>query len=443
MAAAYPARGRAPGAGLDRFRPGDGLSLRRAGLWRSGGAKVRSPGVRLLSWGQHYPASDIPAQARKLYMRNIFRIIADVKAVPVPIMPAVDGKGMALDQSLSVLRAVSPIHIEYLRNMGVGASLSIYHHRQDGKLWGLMACHHYAVRACPAFAYRTAAELFGQMFSLMLESRERRESAEYENRARAAADRLMATVAQDSKLSEKRAVDRRDDLRHHSGRGRGRLPGWQRYPASGPAPDQAQFGEIVKALNRVSAGQVFATDSIQTLVPDATGYADRAAGLIAIPLSRSPRDYVMLFRSEQLRCAAARQSEKPVERGPAWRPSDAAQELRTLVGTGEGAARCRLRHPSIASPRASAAACWRCWCACRRRPARSARAPMSARNCLIAELNHRVRNISALDPGAGVAVAVGQRASRSVSSPRRWMTVSARWPAPMIRSPPTAGDRRA
>ena len=112
--------------------------------------------------------------------------------------PALDAKGEALDLSLSVLRAVSPIHIEYLKNMGVAASLSISI-IADGKLWGLFACHHYSPRL-PSFAYRTAAELFGQMFSLMLESRERREAADYETRARAATDRLMATVAQDGQL---------------------------------------------------------------------------------------------------------------------------------------------------------------------------------------------------------------------------------------------------
>ena len=148
--------------------------------------------------GLHYPASDIPPQARKLYLRNIFRVIADVNGVPVPVSPALDARGEVLDLSLSVLRAVSPIHIEYLKNMGVGASLSISI-IADGKLWGLFACHHYSPRL-PGFAYRTAAELFGQMFSLMLESRERRESSDYETRARTAIDRMMATMAQDVSL---------------------------------------------------------------------------------------------------------------------------------------------------------------------------------------------------------------------------------------------------
>ena len=248
--------------------------------------------------GLHYPASDIPAQARKLYLRNIFRVIADVNAVPVPIVPILDAKGQALDQSLSVLRAVSPIHIEYLKNMEVGASLSISI-IVEGRLWGLFACHHYSPRL-PSFAYRTAAELFGQMFSLMLESRERRDAAEYETRARAVADRLMATVAQDDDLLNNASWigDMVFDTIPADGVG---VFLSDAISLTGLTPGREEFARIVTALNQVSAGEIFSTSSIQALVPEAAGYADRAAGLLAIPLSRSPRDYVVLFRSEQLR----------------------------------------------------------------------------------------------------------------------------------------------
>jgi light-regulated signal transduction histidine kinase (bacteriophytochrome)/CheY-like chemotaxis protein len=264
--------------------------------------------------GLHYPASDIPAQARKLYMRNIFRVIADIDAAPVPIEPALDSRGQALDLSLSVTRAVSPIHIEYLKNMGVQASLSISI-IADGKLWGLFACHHYSPRL-PSFAYRTAAELFGQMFSLMLESRERREASDYEARARAVADRLMATVAQDSDLlnNAQWIGDMVFDTIPADGVGvflNGTVS------LSGLAPDRDQFAEVVRALNRHAAGEIFATSSIGSLMPDAAAYADRAAGLIAIPLSRAPRDYVVLFRSEQLRSVRwAGNPEKAVGLGP-------------------------------------------------------------------------------------------------------------------------------
>lgn len=264
--------------------------------------------------GLHYPASDIPAQARRLYMRNIFRVIADVDAAPVPITPVLDAKRQVLDQSLSVLRAVSPIHIEYLKNMGVRASLSISI-LVDGKLWGLFACHHYSPRL-PSFAYRTAAELFGQMFSLMLESRERREAADYEARARAVADRMMATVAQDGDLlnNAQWIGDMVFDTIPADGVGV-YLDG--AVSLAGLTPDRAQFAGIVRMLNKEAGGQVFASPSIQTLLPEARDYADRAAGMIAIPLSRAPRDYVVLFRSEQLRAVRwAGNPEKAVELGP-------------------------------------------------------------------------------------------------------------------------------
>ena len=91
--------------------------------------------------GLRYPASDIPKQARALYERNYLRIIADVDSDPVAIEPVLLPEGAPLDLSMSTLRSVSPIHIEYLRNMRVKTSMSISI-LQDSKLWGLIACHH-------------------------------------------------------------------------------------------------------------------------------------------------------------------------------------------------------------------------------------------------------------------------------------------------------------
>jgi light-regulated signal transduction histidine kinase (bacteriophytochrome) len=264
--------------------------------------------------GLNYPASDIPAQARTLYMRNVFRVIADVASEPVPIVPALDPRGRPLDLSISVLRAVSPIHIEYLTNMGVGASLSISI-VVDGRLWGLFACHHYSPRL-PGVAHRGAAELFGQMFSMMLESRERRELAEYETRARSVADRLMAAVAQDAAVLTDSVWlgEMISDTIPCDGVGV-YLDG--ALSLSGLTPDRAQFETVVTTLNQIAASAVFATESIATFLPEAAAYAERAAGLIAIPLSRSPRDYVVLFRSERLRAVRwAGNPDKPLEAGP-------------------------------------------------------------------------------------------------------------------------------
>ncbi|MDY6946275.1 MAG: GAF domain-containing protein, partial [Pseudomonadota bacterium] len=139
--------------------------------------------------GLHYPASDIPRQARILYERNWLRIIPDIDAIPVAVQPGRDSSGKPLDLSQSVLRSVSPIHIEYLRNMGVRASMSVSILR-EGRLWGLFACHHYGPLHV-SFERRTAAELFGQMFSLLMENREREAESDYENRARELHDQLV------------------------------------------------------------------------------------------------------------------------------------------------------------------------------------------------------------------------------------------------------------
>jgi two-component system, chemotaxis family, sensor kinase Cph1 len=118
--------------------------------------------------GLHYPSTDIPAQARALYEKNWIRLISDVSYTPTPLVPAVDpDTGVPLDLTYATLRSVSPIHIEYLQNMGVHASMSISLLRK-GRLWGLIACHHYAGPHLPPFGTRAAAEFLGSTLSLRL-----------------------------------------------------------------------------------------------------------------------------------------------------------------------------------------------------------------------------------------------------------------------------------
>ena len=261
-----------------------------------------------------YPASDIPQQARKLYVRTPFRIIADVNAEPVPVLPRLDESGAPIDLSLSVLRSVSPIHIEYLKNMGVGASLSISI-IVEGQLWGLFACHHYAAR-CPSFERRSIAELFGQMFALKLESRERKELAAYELAARAASDRLLAAVAGDSTLldnPEWLGTMMRETVPCDG------IAIWLdgQISFSGMTPPAAAFSAITRRLNAMAAGRIFSTDRLADTLPAAAGYDDVAAGMLAIPISRRPRDYVLLFRQEKIRTVKwAGDPHKPAQLGP-------------------------------------------------------------------------------------------------------------------------------
>ncbi|MDG5750358.1 HWE histidine kinase domain-containing protein [Qipengyuania sp. XHP0211] len=264
--------------------------------------------------GLRYPKSDIPAQARELYVRNRFRIISDVHSEPVPIEPGISLDGEPLDLSMSTLRAVSPIHIEYLKNMGVGASLSISI-IIGGKLWGLFACHHYSAKLLP-YSQRTGAELFSELFSLTLERVIASQEEAVREEGRKVHDRLMRDIAAGQSLSEslptidpliQRIVEHDgasvfiDDV----------------YNARGSAPNEEEFRAIVGSLNAAATSRVFTTDAIAERIPKAERFADRAVGAMAIPVSRTPRDYLVLWRKPLSQVVTwAGNPEKPVEYGP-------------------------------------------------------------------------------------------------------------------------------
>jgi light-regulated signal transduction histidine kinase (bacteriophytochrome) len=117
--------------------------------------------------GRRYPASDIPAQARRLYILNTLRLIADVGYTPVPLLADATQRE-PLDLSHSVLRSVSPIHIEYMRNMGVGSSMSVSI-VIGGRLWGMLACHHMAPRQVP-YPIRMAVDVMAQVIASTVQS---------------------------------------------------------------------------------------------------------------------------------------------------------------------------------------------------------------------------------------------------------------------------------
>lgn len=346
--------------------------------------------------GLHYPPTDIPRQARELYKRSLLRVITDVGATPVPLLPQLDERGQPMDLSLSVLRAVSPIHIEYLQNMGVGASMSISI-VVEGELWGLIACHHYAPR-CPSFERRSVAELFAQMFAMRIETRERKLQVEYERRARDISDQLLGAVASDETLLKDPSW--LSDILTHAIPADG-VAVWinGNYAFSGMTPSVAAFSRIIKALHSTAAGRVFATDRISSLVPDALEHASKAAGMLAIPISRAPRDYVVLFRSEVVRSVRwAGDPHKPVEygpNGPRLTPRQSFEEWKELVeGSSTPFTSSEIRVAETLRATLIEVVLRLADEASIERQASSERQEL-----LIAELNHRVRNILSLIRG--------------------------------------------
>ena len=231
-------------------------------------AEAASSGLEVFL-GLHYPASNIPKQARTLYERNWLRIIADINAEPAQLKSTPTHNAELLDLSMSVLRSVSPIHIEYLRNMGVGASMSVSILR-DGKLWGLFACHHYAPHHV-SFERRTACELFGQMVSWILEGREREGDVGYEAGAHQILERLIESAA--SHAHSTRAIiefigDYRQMIECDG------IAVWSNdeIVLDGETPSESEVQDLIGFINRTSPGRICASAEIAKVYPPANRF---------------------------------------------------------------------------------------------------------------------------------------------------------------------------
>ncbi|WP_265530195.1 HWE histidine kinase domain-containing protein [Sphingomicrobium marinum] len=346
--------------------------------------------------GLHYPATDIPKQARELYKRSLLRVITDIDAEPVPIHPAKNAEGEPLDLSLSVLRSVSPIHIEYLRNMGVQASMSISI-IVEGELWGLIACHHYSPRS-PSFERRSVAELFAQMFSMQVETRERKELVEYERLARKVSDQLLGAVASNDSLLRDPAWLSDVIGRAIACDGVGIWINGS-YAFAGQTPSTEQFSRLVRALNANQGGKVYATDRISDLLPAAEEHAGTAAGMLSIPISRTPRDYVVLFREERVKSVRwAGNPQKPASYGPngiRLHPRQSFDEWKELV---QGRSR-PFNESELRAAQHIRSTLLEVVLRLADEATLEQKAAADRQELLIAELNHRVRNILSLIRG--------------------------------------------
>ena len=264
--------------------------------------------------GLHFPASDIPRQARALYKRSLLRLIADVDDEVSPIVPPQSPEGQPLDLSLAMSRAVSPIHLEYLRNMSVRASMSVSIVIR-GELWGLFACHHRAPLHVD-YERRTAVELLAQFFAYELERQEAKAASETVGRAQRLHDRLMMQISSGAGLvaSFPSIAHEIGKVIPHDGIA---LYSDGAYVMQGSAPSKEEFQTIARFLNTAAASRVYATDSLVARLPSMEALKEECAGVLAIPVSRTPRDYLVLFRSEVVRQVNwAGNPNKPVEVGP-------------------------------------------------------------------------------------------------------------------------------
>ncbi len=239
-----------------------------------------------------FPASDIPAQARELYRRNRLRIIPDANYTPVPIQSR---DSAPLDLSDSVLRSVSPVHLEYMRNMGTLASMSISILR-DGELWGLISCHNEGPKRV-SLQVRNACDFLTQIFSLQLEARENTILAENRVRLGTVQTRLLAHMAAEDYFIAG-LVNNPKDLMLLAGAQGVAVVTQDHCWCLGQSPDEEQVKDLSAWLSRHHQEDVFSTDRLGELYPAAKAYADRASGLLSISISKAQSSYVLWFRPE-------------------------------------------------------------------------------------------------------------------------------------------------
>lgn len=342
--------------------------------------------------GLHFPASDIPKQARALYQKNLFRIIPDVASATHALHLHTGVDATPLDLSMTQIRAVSPVHIQYLKNMGVVASLSLSI-IVDGKLWGLIACHHGKPRTID-FKLRSQLEVFAELFSLELSRQLLAERSRHMATARDTYNQVIARIntqlpivdalaEQFHLLSSLIPCDGVGCLiqQHYAQQGVTLSQPWAKKLASWMIQHTDEPVYPISCLEEffAQAGHDYDTDEHQI------------AGVLVVKISKHPQDYLFFFRKSvknqihwagnpkkvvsmkdaQLtpRASFAKWVVEHANASQSWSASELEQANSMRVGILETS--IRSLHENAESRRKTA----------------------QKQELLISELNHRVRNI--------------------------------------------------
>jgi chemotaxis family two-component system sensor kinase Cph1 len=260
-------------------------------------AEARDPRLESLL-GHHYPASDIPQRARELYLRNRLRVLVDVHYEPSPLVPRhLPGTAAELDMSMCQLRSMSPLHLQYLKNMGVTATLVVSLVR-EGRLWGLIACHHYAPRNL-RYAVRAAADLLAEVASTRIAAIEHYAHAQVAIQVRRLEQRLVEATSTEGDWRLALFRNPRTLLQPLEATGAALFHEGELLTA-GEAPSNAELRALLQWIDGQVADGLFSCSSVARANPALDTLTPTASGVLAVRLSASRPDYLMWFRKEQL-----------------------------------------------------------------------------------------------------------------------------------------------
>ncbi len=249
--------------------------------------------------GNRYPASDIPQIARRLYERSRVRVLRDVEYVPVPLVPTLSPiTGGSLDMSLCFLRSISPIHVQYLKNMGVRGTL-VVSLLVNGKLWGLVSCHHYVPRFIH-FEERAVCELLAEAVATRIAALDSFVQAEAEIAVRRLEQRMIRSISREgdwrSALFDQSLV-----LLEPVGATGAALLFEGEVRTVGDVPSTSSLRDVGRWLDGQPRSELVFTAAFGKDAADFASLTPIASGLLAVPVSTMPGEYLVWLRPERVR----------------------------------------------------------------------------------------------------------------------------------------------
>ncbi len=247
--------------------------------------------------GLHYPASDIPAPARRLFSLTWVRHQPDIGYRPVRMVPENNPQtNRPVDMSYAFLRSASVMYIDYLKNMGTQSSL-VMTLMKEGRLWGLMACHHHSGPKHVPYEARLACEFTAHVVSLMMSAKEDAEQQAYRAKLQSTQALLVANLLLSDDFGSVFTGGSPTllDFVNCSGAACVLVGGIRRI---GATPTEDQIGSIVRWLQTTMDTDVFATDCLSSQFSEAVSFAPCCSGLLALRFSKSNHDFLLWFRPE-------------------------------------------------------------------------------------------------------------------------------------------------